>query len=126
MPRGVYERKSAQLAAPEQSGVGPVASKKSAKKRIRNRKPAAHKSAATAATPPTVPAAVKEPVQLVSSALLGTPDFKNKRVSIDAISFEELKAYAKFIGVSPRDIERLNEDRLRVNCKAHIYLQSED
>lgn len=123
MPRGVYERKSAQLAAPEQSGVGSVLAETPAKKkRIRNRKPA-HKSAVKPAPAPEQP-----PVTLVSAELLGTPDFsfKNKRVSIEALTGAELKAYAKFIGVALRDIENLTEERLRVNCKVRVSQNMED
>jgi hypothetical protein len=41
-------------------------------------------------------------------------------VDIDRLSGDELKAYAKRAGVSPRDIEFLTEDRLRQNTKLVI------
>jgi hypothetical protein len=40
--------------------------------------------------------------------------------NVDALAGEELRAYAKRIGIQRRDCEGLTEDRLRQNCKLFI------
>lgn len=53
-----------------------------------------------------------------------------RSVDIDSLSGDELRSYARRIGISPRDCEHLTEDRLRQNCKAflqhHFELLTED
>lgn len=106
MPRGVYERKSAQSA-----GVLTSAKPKA------KAKPAASKPKQKAVKS----ASVKPVVQLVSPAFLVEPNFfKSRRVAVDAIEGEELKAYARSIGITQRDVDGLSQDRLRQNCKARI------
>ena len=40
--------------------------------------------------------------------------------NVDALAGDELRAYARRIGVQRRDCEGLTEDRLRQNCKLFI------
>ena len=66
-------------------------------------------------------------VQLVGPALLGRPSFyRNQRVNIDTVDLESLKQYARSIGILPRDIEHLSENRLRQNCKARVIQAMDD
>ena len=39
---------------------------------------------------------------------------------VDALAGDELRAYARRIGIQRRDCEGLTEDRLRQNCKLFI------
>lgn len=113
MPRGVFVRKTAQERMSAQAsdlaaGVQPVA-----QKRDRNRGEAL-KSPQAAAPAPSV--------QLVAPELLGQPSFyKNKRVNIDTVGWDELKQYARSIGILQRDVDSLTEARLRQNCKARVF-----
>lgn len=67
------------------------------------------------------------PVQLVSPEFVVTPSFyRNKRVAVDGIGGDNLKAYARSIGISQRDVDYLTEARLRQNCKARILDSMED
>lgn len=54
-----------------------------------------------------------------SDQVIQTGEVKNK--SVDLMAGDELKAYAKKVGISQRDIDGLTEDRLRQNCKVRIY-----
>lgn len=66
-------------------------------------------------------------VQLVSTEFLKEPSFyKNKRISVDSINGDDLKAYARSIGITQRNVDFLTEDRLRQNCKARILQSMED
>lgn len=116
MPRGVYARKSA-------PGAGvPKKVKPKAKAKPVAAKP---KKAAAKPAPPkrsaAVPVAPKPVVQLVTPEFLVVPDFfRNKRVDVDTVGIDELKAYARHIGITQRDVDGLSESRLRQNCKARI------
>lgn len=60
-------------------------------------------------------------VQLVAPDFVAQPTFyRNKRVAVDVIEGEELKAYARSLGITQRDVDGLTQDRLRQNCKARI------
>lgn len=63
--------------------------------------------------PPAVPAAA--PVQ---PAPEDCRPWQSRNV--DALGGDELRAYARRIGVQRRDCEGLTEDRLRQNCKLFI------
>lgn len=99
-----------------------VYARKSASERASAKKPPA------ASPQPIVQEAPQEPaVQLVAPAFLATPHFyRNKRVAVDAIAGVELKAYARSLGITQRDVDGLTEDRLRQNCKARINQSMED
>lgn len=51
---------------------------------------------------------------------------KNARGSVEDMSGEGLKAYARRVGIIERDIQGLSEDRLRQNCRAAIHAAMED
>lgn len=107
MPRGVYERKSAQNAAPK-AQAQPVAK-------------------ALPAKVPSAPLPDNSPVQWVAPAFVVAPAFyRNQRVSVDDISGDALKAYARSLGITLRDVNHLTENRLRQNCKARIIEAMED
>lgn len=74
------------------------------------------------AQPIKPPTPKKQPVvQLVVPAFVAPPAFyRNKRVAVDAIEGDELKAYARSLGITQRDVDGLTQDRLRQNCKARI------
>ncbi len=57
-------------------------------------------------------------------SLIDEDDIKPK--SVDAMSGEYLKNYARKIGISERDVIGLSEDRLRQNCKVRIFQSFED
>lgn len=60
-------------------------------------------------------------VQLVAPEFMAQPSFyRNKRVAVDAIEGDELKSYARSLGITQRDVDGLTPDRLRQNCKARI------
>ena len=60
-------------------------------------------------------------VQLVAPEFVAQPAFyRNKRVAVDVIEGDELKAYARSLGITQRDVDGLTPDRLRQNCKARI------
>lgn len=66
-------------------------------------------------------------MQLVAPEFLRAPNFyRNKRVAVDAIAGTELKAYARSLGITQRDVDGLTEGRLRQNCKARINQSMED
>lgn len=107
MPKGVYARKSAQ----------PKTAAKPAKAKAKAA-PAAKAKLANVVTTPAAELADK-PVEQQFSA----QDF---RCSIDDMTGAKLKAYARRIGIMPRDVEGLSEDRLRQNCKARVLESMED
>lgn len=77
------------------------------------------------ATEPLTP--VREPFEPIPVRMPPSPSFyRNVRVAVDAIAGDELKAYARSIGITQRDVDGLSEDRLRQNCKARIYDSMED
>ncbi len=99
MPRGVYKRESAPKAAP---GAQPVVKMVTVEQARKPAKPSAS-------------------VQLVAPEFLTEPNFfRSKRIAVDAIDGAELKAYARSLGITQRDVDGLSEDRLRQNCKARI------
>jgi hypothetical protein len=99
MPRGVYKRESAPKAAP---GAQPVVQMTQVKQ-------------------VAMPAGLKPFAQLVAPEFLTQPNFfRNKRIAVDAIDGAQLKAYARSLGITQRDVDGLSEDRLRQNCKARI------
>ena len=51
---------------------------------------------------------------------------KNARGSVEDMSGEVLKAYARKVGIIERDIQGLSEDRLRQNIRAAIHVAMED
>lgn len=60
-------------------------------------------------------------VQLVAPEFVAPPSFyRNKRVAVDVIEGDALKAYARSLGITQRDVDGLTQDRLRQNCKARI------
>lgn len=68
--------------------------------------------------PPAVPAAAPSlPVPAQPEPDDRTP-WQSRNV--DALAGDELRAYARRIGVQLRDCEGLTEDRLRQNCKLFI------
>lgn len=107
MPKGVYARKSAQ----QKPAVKPAKAKAKAA-------PAAKAPLANVVTTPAAELA-DQPVEQQFSA----QDF---RCSIDDMAGAKLKAYARRIGIMPRDVEGLSEDRLRQNCKARVLESMED
>lgn len=98
MPRGVYSRKSAGAA----------------------QTPAVEASQVLTDTPaaamPSAP--IQEPAEPVQDRFI--------RGSVENMSGDLLKRYAKQIGVMQRDIDGLSEDRLRQNCKAMIFATMEE
>jgi hypothetical protein len=78
--------------------------------------------ASVVAEPPKAPEPVPQPApaapvaqasRVVSAQRLESRD-------IDSLAGEDLKAYARSIGIRERDVGYLTEDRLRQNCKAHV------
>lgn len=99
MPRGVYKRESVPKAAPGAQSVVQMAKVTQASK----------------------PAEPKPFAQLVAPEFLTQPNFfRGKRIAVDAIDGDQLKAYARSLGITQRDVDGLSEDRLRQNCKARI------
>ena len=122
MPRGVYARKSAPSAGALKKAKPKAKAKPALKKAKKAAPKAVPKSAAKKGAGTSPP-----PVQLVSPAFLVEPGFfKNKRVDVNSIAGDELKGYARFLGITQRDVDGLTEDRLRQNCKARIADTSED
>lgn len=58
------------------------------------------------------------------ASLIVEDDKKPK--SVDAMTGDHLKDYARKIGISERDVIGLSEDRLRQNCKVRIFQSFED
>jgi hypothetical protein len=52
--------------------------------------------------------------------------FRTARGSVDDMTGDTLKAYARSIGITQRNVDFLSEARLRQNCKARIYDAMED
>lgn len=99
MPRGVYQRKSAS------ADKAPVVESA----QVLTDTPVA----ATPSAPIPEPAA---PMQ----------DDRFIRGSVENMSGDLLKRYARQVGVMQRDIDGLSEDRLRQNCKAMIFAAMEE
>jgi hypothetical protein len=123
MPRGVYERRSAQQKA---AGKGKVKAKAKAKASPKSKsQPAVVKPAAAApvqlATVVTTPAAKLADPQ--PEPQFSRDDF---RKPIDDMEGPLLRAYARRIGIMQRDVDGLTQDRLRQNCKALLLEQLED
>jgi hypothetical protein len=51
----------------------------------------------------------------------GFGDSLKRGQRLDLMDEAELRAYARTIGISPRDCEGLTVERLRQNCTAHLY-----
>ena len=123
MPRGVYQRKSADAAVP---AVKKASSKATSPAKTPS-EPLAQDALVLTHTPeadvplapPISPVAVTPPaaVPLDTSPIRG---------SVDDMAGDKLKRYAKQVGVMQRDIDGLSEDRLRQNCKAMIFAAMED
>lgn len=142
MPRGVYQRPSADAAG---KAVKPAAKKAPSKKKavkppvqqalvlpVEKAPPAIEPPASSA--PITPPAADVPPVADVDSApppqsaIPVVPLEREEPIkgSVDDMSGDKLKRYARQIGISQRDVDGLTEGRLRQNCKAMIYAAMED
>jgi hypothetical protein len=120
MPRGVYARKSAQ----ERKSAPTAAQKTTAQpaEKVKTQKAPAVKAPKKARTKPSV-----KPAQLVAPAFLVPPAFSRaKSVDIESIGGDELKAYARSIGITQRDVDGLTEARLRHNCKARLAHNMEE
>lgn len=124
MPRGVYQRKSAD-AAEVAVKKAPSKAKSPAKKPS---KPLTQAALVLTQTPKAVmPLAPPiSPVVITPPAAVAPIDTGTIRGSVDDMSGDKLKRYAKQVGVQQRDIDGLTEDRLRQNCKAMIYAAMED
>lgn len=48
------------------------------------------------------------------------------RMSIDDMEPVRLRAYARYLGITQRDVDGLTENRLRQNCKARVFASLED
>jgi hypothetical protein len=128
MPRGVYQRKSADAAAPAVK----KATSKATSPAEQSSQPLAQDALVLTHTPeadvplapPISPVAVTPPD---SAAPVAVPlDTSPIRGSVDDMAGDKLKRYAKQVGVMQRDIDGLSEDRLRQNCKAMIFAAMED
>jgi hypothetical protein len=122
MPRGVYERRSAQQ---KTAGKGKVKAKAKAPA-----KPAAKSLAVVAAKPAAAASKQLAAVLTTPAAALAEkpePQFSRDdfRKSIDDMDGPLLRAYARRIGVMQRDVDHLTQDRLRQNCKALLIEQLE-
>lgn len=91
------------------------------------RKPAKELSQALAlvATPEASEQADTLPLVAVTASE-PTTFYRNKRINIDTVGFDELKLYASTIGILKRDIDSLTDARLRQNCKARVFQMMED
>lgn len=126
MPKGVYERKSAQ----QKTAKKPAAKVKAkAKAKVTVKARTAAKPAIKPVEPPkgklaavlTTPAAALATQQ--AEPQFSADDF---RKSIDDMAGPLLKAYARRIGIKQRDVDGLTEDRLRQNCKAMLLESMDD
>lgn len=140
MPRGVYQRKSANAAAK----VEPT--KKASKAKAKALKPEDQRplvltrekppAAAPVASPVThtqpvadvPPVADSDPAPAPTSAIPVVRLQREEpiRGAVENMSGETLKRYARQIGIQQRDVDNLTEDRLRQNCKAMIFAAMED
>lgn len=128
MPRGVYQRKSADAAVPAVT----KASGKATSPADSPSEPLAQDALVLTHTP-EAPVPLAPPISPVadtppaSAAPVAVPlDTSPIRGSVDDMSGDKLKRYAKQVGVMQRDIDGLSEDRLRQNCKAMIFAAMED
>lgn len=133
MPKGVYARKSAQ---PSATGRKKPAAGAAAKKGRTNNSKQAPKPASKKAdspeqaqeltqkvTPPSLPPAPS----IVAAEFKVAPAFhRHKSVPVDDLAGNELRQYARGLGISQRDVDGLSEDRLRQNCKVRIFESMED
>lgn len=132
MPKGVYARKSAQPSATgrKKSAAGAAAKKGRTNKRKQDSKPVSNKAASTETAQ-----ALEQKTQRDSppAPSIVAPEFKvapafhrQKSVPVDSLGGDELRHYARGLGISQRDVDGLSEDRLRQNCKARIFESMED
>lgn len=82
-------------------------------------------------TPPDVPdlpPVQPQPAMAVSAAFLAKPPnfYRNARIDIGRLQGQDLKDYARSIGIMQRDVDHLTEERLRQNCKARVLDAIED
>lgn len=123
MPRGVYQRKSADAA----DAAVTKASSKATSPAEQSSEPLSQDALVLTQSPEaTAPLATPiSPVADVPPAAAPV-DAGPIRGSVDDMSGDKLKRYAKQVGVMQRDIDGLSEDRLRQNCKAMIFAAMED
>lgn len=124
MPRGVYERRSAQQKAAGK-GTKKARAKAQAPSVAKSPEPTQEKPAAAA------PAQLAAVLTTPASALADpqpAPQFSadDFRKSVDDMDTALLRAYARRIGIKQRDVDGLTEDRLRQNCKAQLLANLED
>lgn len=117
MPRGI---KTAVPAAPKKRGPKPRAEVLAAAAVV------VAAQAAAAPEPPVLPVvASASPAAAAPVAELprgpGFGDSLKRGQRIDTMNEAELRAYARTIGISPRDCDGLSVERLRQNCTAHLY-----
>lgn len=133
MPKGVYARKSAQPSATgrKKPAAGAAAKKGRTNKSKQAPKPVSNKAASPEqaqelkqkAPPPSPPPAPS----IVAPEFKVAPAFhRHKSVPVDSLGGDELRQYARGLGISQRDVDGLSEDRLRQNCKARIFESMED
>lgn len=123
MPRGV--KGSGVPAAPKKRGPKPAQVAHHAATALAAAV-VAHAAAATPAEPVQRPAPAAEqqpePAPVVESPRgPGFGDSLKRGQRLDLMNEAELRAYARTIGISPRDCEGLAVERLRQNCTAHLY-----
>lgn len=111
MPRGVSQRKG----APAVKKQAPV---RAAKKLAAPLAPTSDEQA-------QLPAAIELP-PAIEPAPTPAPARRPGRGAIDDMTGDDLKAYARSIGITQRDVDFLTEERLRQNCKARVYESMED
>jgi hypothetical protein len=80
----------------------------------------------TAAKPAKAKAKAAPAAELADKPVEQQFSAQDFRCSIDDMAGAKLKAYARRIGIMPRDVEGLSEDRLRQNCKARVLESMED
>lgn len=77
--------------------------------------------------PPEVVAAVAPQTDIAPDPQADSPrgpgfgDSLKRGQRLDLMDEAELRAYARTIGISPRDCDGLTVERLRQNCTAHLY-----
>lgn len=131
MPKGVYARKSAQPSATgrKKPAAGAAAKKGRTKHSKQAQKPVSKKVASHELAQElnqTKPSETPPP-QIVAPEFKIPPAFhRNKSVAVESLGGDELRQYARAIGIPQRDVDGLSEDRLRQNCKARIFESMED
>lgn len=132
MPRGVYQRKSADVQAKP-------AAKKSPKAKTPRKasKPAEQRALVLTQdqSPPVLPpvatsnSGVPPGADLQSTPVTSVEPVEREepiRGSVDDMNGDRLRRYARQIGVHQRDVDGLTEDRLRQNCKLMLFAAIEE